>query len=595
MKRKILLALIFLLPLFAFPQKSLLAYSVSMENPAWHYFHVELNCKSIKKDSIDFKMPVWTPGYYQRMDYANYLENFKAFDAEGKELKWIKAGDNNWRVYSKNNPFIKLSYDIKTIKPFVANSYLDETRGYIVPAGLFLHIDKMLKLPVQLSVAPAAGWNQVVTGLDTVAGKPFTYTAADFDILYDNPILIGNLEELPSFKVRGITHRFIGYKLGNFDRIQLMTDLKKIIETSVNTIGDIPYKSYTFIAIGPGRGGIEHLNNTCFSFNGSSIVNRDSFLRTLYFLAHEYFHNYNVKRIRPIELGPFDYDNGSKTKMLWFSEGLSVYYEYLLVKRAGLTTDEELFNSFRNNIIAYERKPGRLFQTLEQASVETWKDGPFGRTEDEVNKTISYYDKGPVVGMLFDFKIRDFTKNKKSLDDVMRFLYKEYYQKKKRGFTDEDLRQAFETVAGTSLAEEFEYITTTKYLDYDRYFSYAGLKINTEVNELPGPYTGFTAIEKEDSLLIVSVDYESPSWNVGIRIKQVILQINNKKATSLLLKQTIENSKPGDKISFAILTNDNPLKIELKVGKKSEKSFQISPIETPSPLQKQILERWLKG
>ncbi len=576
-------------------QKSSLSYTVSMENPAWHYFHVELICTGIKKELLDFKMPVWTPGYYQRLDFAKNVEGFKAFDATGKELKWEKAADNTWRVSSKNNMQIKLSYDIKTLKPFVANPYLDETRGYIVPAGVFFHIDKMINHPVQVQVVPAGGWNRVATGLDSVAGKSFTYSAPDFDILYDSPILIGNLEELPSFKVNGITHRFIGYKLGNFDRIEFMADLKKIVETSVKTIGNIPYKSYTFIAIGPGPGGIEHLNNTTFGFNGSGLNKRESYIRMLHFLAHEYFHLYNVKRIRPIELGPFDYSNGNRTKMLWVSEGLSVYYEYMMVKRAGISTDEETLNAFRNNILAYESKPGRLYQTLEQASYETWSDGPFGKTGEDVNKTISYYDKGPVVGMLFDFKIREATQNKKSLDDVMRFLYKEYYQKKKRGFTEEELRQAFEFVAGTSLAEEFEYVTTTKYLDYQKYFSYAGLTINTELKELPGPYIGFTTREREDSLFIASVDFESPAWKAGIRSKQAILDVNETKVSAPLLNETIAKAKQGDKIIITVLGNDNPRKTEIIFGKKSERSFQMTSVENPSPLQKQIRESWLKG
>lgn len=586
---------LFSVPFCTTAQKSSLNYTVSMENPEWHYFHVELNCTGIKKDSIDFKMPVWSPGYYQRLDFAKNVEGFKAFDEEGNELNWKKAADNDWRVFSRNKATIKLSYDVKTVRPFVATPYLDETRGYIVPAGVFFHIDKKINHPVQLKVIPANQWARVATGLDSVAGKKFTYTAPDFDILYDSPLLIGNLEELPSFTVRGVTHRFIGYKLGDFDREQFIADLKKIVETSVSTIGHLPYKNYTFIAIGPGAGGIEHLNNTTFGFNGSGLNKKDAYIRTLHFLAHEYFHHYNVKRIRPIELGPFDYDNGSRTKMLWVSEGLSVYYEYMMVKRAGISTDEELFNAFRNNILAFEGKPGRLYQTLEQASYETWSDGPFGRTGDEVNKTISYYDKGPVVGLLFDFKIRELTNNKKSLDDVMRLLYKEYYQKKKRGFTEQELRQAFETVAGASLADELDYVTTTKELDYPKYLSYAGLAIDTITRELPGAYPGFSTREREDSLFIASVDFESPAWNAGIRMRQQLLQINGAKATTQLLKESIEKAKEGDKITLKVFANNSTKEMEVVFSRKKQRSYTISPVESPAPLQKQILESWLKG
>lgn len=593
---------LFAIPLFflffsttVLAQKSSLSYTVKMNNPEWHFFHVQLACKAIKKDFIDFKMPAWTPGYYQKMDYAKYLERLKATDETGNELKWEKTADNTWRVFSKNANTVNLEYDIKTMRSFVATAYVDETRAYILPAAVFLHIDKMINHPVQVTVIPDVKWTRVATGLDSVAGKRFTYTAPDFDILYDSPLLIGDLEELPPFYIRGIKHRFIGYKLGDFDKAQFIGYLKKVVEAAVNVIGHVPYKHYTFIAMGPGQGGIEHLNNTTFGFNGTNLNKRENYIRTLHFLAHEYFHHYNVKRIRPIELGPFDYDKGSRTKMLWVSEGLSVYYEYLVVRRAGISTDSELLNAFRGNIVAFENKPGKRYQTLEQSSYETWSDGPFGRTGDEVNKTISYYDKGPVVGMLFDFKIREVTNNKKSLDDVMRFLYKEYYQKKKRGFTEEELKNAFEIVAGTSLNEEYEYVTTTKEIDYPKYFTYAGLKIDTTTMILPAAYLGFTLREKEDSAFIASVDYESPAWNSSLRRGQQVLKINGEKATVNLLNKTLEAARPGEKISLTVFSSNETKNIELVFDKKKDRPFITATTGDPDPLQKQILEGWLKG
>jgi predicted metalloprotease with PDZ domain len=577
-------------------QKSSLFYTVRMNNPEWHVFHVQLACKGIKKDFIDFKMPVWTPGYYQKMDYAKYLEQLKATDETGKQLKWEKTTDNTWRVLSKNANTVNLEYDIKTMRSFVATAYVDETRAYILPAAVFLHIDKMINHPVQVTVVPDVKWDRVATGLDSLAGKKFTYTAPDFDILYDSPFLVGDLEELAPFYIRGVKHRFIGYKLGDFDKAQFIADLKNVVDAAVKVIGHVPYKHYTFIGIGPGPGGIEHLNNTTFGFNGSNLNKRENYIRTLHFLAHEYFHHYNVKRIRPIELGPFDYDKGSRTKMLWVSEGLSVYYEYMVVRRAGISTDMELLNAFRGNMVAFENKPGKRYQTLEQASYETWSDGPFGRTGDEVNKTISYYDKGPVVGMLFDFKIREVTNNKKSLDDVMRFLYKEYYQKKKRGFTEQELKSAFETVAETTLTEEFEYITTTKELDYIKYFSSAGLKIDTATHEFPEAYAGFTVRERGDSVFVAAVDYESPAWDSGIRRGQQVLEIDWQKATPAICKSVLSNMEPGKMIKLKLISPEaTSVYKNIIPERKRERTFQIMTIENPDPLQKQILEGWLKG
>jgi predicted metalloprotease with PDZ domain len=277
--------------------------------------------------------------------------------------------------------------------------------------------------------------------------------------------------------------------MGEFDRVSFSGKLQRMVTAASAIIGDIPYKEYTFIAIGPGRGGIEHSNNTVISFDGSQLRTKESEVRLFHFLAHEYFHHYNVKRIRPLELGPFDYDGTARTNLLWVSEGLSVYYEYLVVRRAGLSTDEEMLKSLEKNIETFENSPGRNVQSLIQASYETWREGPFGKNEGEDAKTISYYEKGPVVGFLLDLAIRHATENKRSLDDVMRYLYYHYYKELGRGFTDAEFQQACEQVAGTSLKHMFEYVYTAKELDYDTFLAYAGLQLRRSVDPSSGKTT----------------------------------------------------------------------------------------------------------
>ncbi|MFC0773491.1 M61 family metallopeptidase [Terrimonas alba] len=443
--------------------KSRMDFNVSMKNPANYLYQVSFQCNGIKKDWLDLKIPVWMPGYYQLLDYADNIIDFKATDKNGTVFKWEKAANNIWRVYTNNNEAITLNYQVKATRQFVATNYLDEERGFIAPTGLFMHVDGYINHPVSITITPSNGWTKIATGLEPIRGKTYEYSAPDFDVLYDSPILIGNLEELASFSVRGVPHYFIGYKLGNFDKDRFVTDLKKIVEAAADMMDDIPFKHYTFIAIGPGRGGIEHLNSTAISFSGDGL---DGAGRTgmLSFLAHEYFHHYNAKRIRPIELGPFDYDRGSRANMLWVAEGITAYYDELLLRRAGLTSEEDLLKAYRSSLSAYENKPGHLFQSVTQASFDTWSDGPFGRTGVDVNKTISYYDKGPILGLLLDFKIRHETKNKKSLDDVMRTLYKIFYQQKKRGYTETEFRNTCESIAGVSLAEFFDYVYTVKKL-----------------------------------------------------------------------------------------------------------------------------------
>jgi len=452
-------------------------YTVSFDSASKNKMHVEMIMDYIKPGEITCKMPEWMPGYYQIMHYANAVSDLQIKDDKNKLITFKNATTNSWTFTNKSSKKIIISYDIKATKKFVANSYVDTTRAYIIPCATFLYPDNQLQIPSTIQFYTPKNWSSIATGLTLMSATTHTYQASNYDILFDSPILIGNLEELQPFYIGGIQHRFIGYGLGAFNKEKFIQDLSKVVKAGIDIIGDIPYNNYTFIGIGPGRGGIEHLNNTTVSFDGKGLETEGGLNKTMSFLAHEFFHNYNVKRIRPFELGPFNYDAGSKTNLLWVSEGLSVYYEYLMVKRAGIMSEKALLTSFDNNITAFENGPGKSYQSLIQSSYFTWQDGPFGTAGPDKNKSISYYDKGPIVGLLLDFAIRHSTNNQKSLDDVMRLVYKEYYQTKKRGFTDAEFQMACEQIAGTSLNEVFEYVYTAKPLDYPKYLGYGGLSL----------------------------------------------------------------------------------------------------------------------
>jgi len=366
-------------------------------------------------------------GYYQIMNYANSVVNISAIDQLGNAIKLKKKSSNMWSGGGIRNKSFTIRYDVKSDRNFVASQYVDTTRAYLASAGIFLYVDGNLNTPLSVKIKSGQPWKNIATGLTPVTGKPEEFTTPDFEILQDCPILIGNLDQLPYFNVNGAEHHFKGYNTGNFDKVLFMEKLKKLIEASINIIGDIPFKQYTFIGIGPGRGGIEHLNNITLSLDGNSLTSPMAINKMMNFLAHEYSHHYNMKRIRPFELGPFDYDKGSRTNILWVSKGLSVYYEYLIVKRAGLADMQTLLANLESNINATENNPGRFHQSLTQASYSTLNDGLSGTQIDKPGKSISYYDKGPVIGLLLDFTIHNSTRNKKSLNDVMRLLYSQYY------------------------------------------------------------------------------------------------------------------------------------------------------------------------
>jgi predicted metalloprotease with PDZ domain len=434
------------------------------------------------------------------MDYPGNVRNFMASTPGGREIPFSMTNENTWQLVPGNISSFTIGYDVFSDRRFVASNFLDTTHGYIVPAATFMFLNGHINTPVSVKVVPFDTWNNIATGLDDVEGKVNEFRAADFDVLYDCPILVGKLEEFPSFTVDGVEHRFIAYNPGTFNRETFIEDLQKTVMAGTEIIGEIPYRRYTFIGIGPGGGGIEHLNNTTISFTGRGLDNPGAMSRTMKFIAHEYFHNYNVKRIRPYELGPFNYERENRTNLLWFSEGITVYYEYLIVRRAGLINDGELLASIESNINAFENDPGRQFQSLSQASYNTWSDGPFGNRQGGADRSISYYDKGPVVGMILDFAIRNATGNKKSLDDVMRYLYRRYYKELERGFTDAELQDACEVIAGTSLANEFEYVYTTREIDYSTYLTYAGLKMSEVIDSSGRKRFVITQVEDINSL-----------------------------------------------------------------------------------------------
>lgn len=472
-------------------------FTISAPRAAEHIFNVKLESDNWNEDSLLLKMPRWAPGYYQLMNFPATVDHMKASSSTESDIPVRKVNENTWLLSGITKKGFTLSYEVKSDRQFVGNPYVDSAHAYIVPPGVLLYPIGALKTSVTVALDFNKQWT-AATGLQPIGGTENVFIAPDFDVLYDSPILAGPLEELPSFTINGIEHRFIGYRMGSFDHREFMVNLEKIASTATALIGDIPYPRYTFIGTGPGRGGIEHSNSTTVGFDESRLRSPSGMQRTMNFLAHEFFHLYNVKRIRPFELGPFDYEIENRTNLLWVSEGLTVYYEYMIVYRAGLSTERELFANFEANINSIENSSGRKFQSLQQASYGTWSDGPEGKQASDTNKTISYYEKGPLVGLLLDLAIRHASKNSRSLDDVMRSLYWKYYKDRQRGFTDAEFEEECEAEAGAPLTDIFEYVYTTKELDYNRYLQFAGL--NLDVAGASGSGTGktFTILRRDD-------------------------------------------------------------------------------------------------
>jgi predicted metalloprotease with PDZ domain len=548
-----------------------LSISVSMDRPTTHYYHLVFRADGLKGETQDFKMPAWTPGYYRIMDYARNVKDFRVEDGAGRPLAWKKTAKNTWRVRVGKAAAVVVSYDVYAFTRFVADSYLSDDGGFITPAGLFMHVAGHLLDPVTVTVLPCPGWKRVATGLEPVAGRPDTFSAPDFDTLYDCPILIGNLEVL----------KFTG-------------DLKKIVQAAASLMGELPYRHYTFLIIGPGGGGLEHLNSTAVTLNPASLADPQGYRRWLSFIAHEYFHLFNVKSIRPIALGPFDYDRENYTNMLWVSEGLTVYYEHILLNRAGLMTRDEVLERLGSTIATYENAPGRRHQTATASSFDTWINF-FSRGEHPANTTISYYDIGAGLGLLLDLKIREASQGRASLDDVMRTLYRTFYKEKKRGFTDREFRDVCERAAGASLDEIFDvYAATVKEWNYAKYLGCAGLAIDLEPRPAAGPWFGASTQDQNGSPVVSTIEIDSPASLAGLSAQDEILAFDGTRVTQRSLAGTVNSRKPGDKVKVLFSRRGAVRETEVTLGKKTEQTFRITPLTNMTPQQKVLFDGWLK-
>lgn len=569
-------------------------YTVSMDKPNTHLFQVTFHYSGITTSIVDCKMPVWTPGYYWITNFPKNVFNFSAQSETGEELEWQKIDKNTWRVQNNDNKAIVIKYSIYAFTQSVADPFLDAGRAFISPAGVFMYINEEKKNPITVKIKPYKDWKKISTGLDMVREKANTYYAKNFDILYDSPILIGS-QDIINFDFNGKPHHIAMEFSKEFDTARMALDFKKIVETSTSLMGDIPYKNYTFLIMGEGRGGLEHSNSMAVFSNSRvySPSNKEGYKRWLCFIAHEYYHLYNIKRIRPINLGPFDYNKENFTNMLWFSEGCTVYYEYIITNRAGILSRNDFFNEVEHGIKNYENIPGHLFQSATESSLDTWIKF-FGRNENAQNTNISYYDKGFIICLLLDIKIRNTTNNQKSLDDVMRLLYNKYYLKMKRGFKDEELKKECESIAGCSLDEIFNYASSLNKIDYQKYFDYAGLTIDTTYSSVQDCWTGANTQQQGKSTIISSIEWGSPAYNAGLSVQDTILSVDGKEIENKGLREILKSYKNGDTIKFLIANRTQRVEIKVKLESKHERSFKITPKENPTEQQKALLNGWLK-
>jgi predicted metalloprotease with PDZ domain len=419
-------------------------------------------------------MPVWSPGFYRVEDYANRIQSLSARAPDGKTLEVEQPRKNRWLIRTNGAPTVIVSYRLLCNGRSVTTNWVGDDLLVLNGAATFVTLVERIRRPHDVELELPAKWKRAMTALDAApGGLPNRYHAADYDTLVDSPIVAGALS-VREFDVDGSKHYVVDAgEVGQWDGERAAQDLEKIVHETRRFWGFLPFKRYVFLNVfRQGGGGLEHKNSTLLT--SSSRAAAPTF-RWLAFVSHEYFHAFNVKRLRPVELGPFDYERPPQTGSLWISEGLTSYYGELLACRAGLGSPQDCLAALSSHITQLQNAPGRFLQTLEQSSLDVWNSGTSGVGRDTVTK-VSYYDKGPVVGLLLDARIQHATAGKKRLDDVMRLAYKRYSGD--RGFTPEQFRKVAEEVAGVDLREWFrKAISSVEELNYTETLDWFGLRV----------------------------------------------------------------------------------------------------------------------
>jgi predicted metalloprotease with PDZ domain len=570
-----------------------IGYVVSMTKPWTHLLEVEMRLKWTRSPGdVELKMPVWTPGSYLVREYARHVQDFSVATAGGKALEWEKVNKNTWSIDTGDAREIVVKYRVYSNELTVRTNELNDEHAFWNNAALLMFPAGHLSAPSTVKVEPYGKW-KVATGLPAVANSTHTFRASNFDVLYDSPFEVSDYREI-SFDVKGKPHRFVMTGEGNYDLKQLAADTTKIVEEAYKIFGELPYDDYTFIVNLRGGGGLEHLNSTALQWNRFGFKPQSRYSGFLSLVAHEYFHLWNVKRIRPDALGPFDYENENYTKLLWVAEGGTAYYEGILLRRAGLMTDKELLDSKASTIEQLQNRPGRFETSLEEASLDAWIKY-YRQDENAVNNQISYYDKGEIVNMMLDIVIRTESGGTKSLDDVMRYLYTEFY-KKNKNYTPEDFQKAAEMAAGKSLDDFFsKYVRGEAEIDFAGIFRAIGLQLASDESGKSKAYIGADLTEANDRLTIRAIPANTPAYDQGMNTGDQIVAIDGYRATNTFLTSYLAERKPGDVVRLTLFRFDKMRDVSFKLGSNTRKELSIKPIDSPSDAQRKLYRDYLKA
>ena len=555
-------------------------YTATITNPTSHVYDVQIDIKGVRESSLAVSMPAWSPGMYRIENYARNVEDFRATNTRNQPLKWEKIDKQTWRVTKMNADDVSIHYQIYS-------SVRTDDMADVAPPTLFMYVAGQKHVPCTLQYKAPAGWN-VYTGLEKRGDR---YYASDYDIFIDAPAFIGRDFKVLEFETGGARHHLVFSKPNiSMSAAQVTSDVQDIVQTAQAIFGRLPYTDYTFLfkVLPQAANSVEHLNSTHITVGENDFVAQSSYRQVLSTIAHEYFHLWNVKRIRPAVLGPFDYTREVQTRLLWESEGVTSYYADLLLERSGIDLPSDFISRMGNLIDLMQHTPGRKLMSAEEASWDAWL-----RADNADTTSISYYVKGELIGLLLDIEIRARTKGQKSLDDVMRHLM-ETYANKGIGFPEDGFIKAVETVAGSDFHEFFQTAVQARdELDYSRYVKQVGLSVDVGLQPA-SMYLGIQFDRAEPNFIRVTrVIANSPAERAKLDGGDILVAMNDERLTYDNFVSRLHSHTIGETIKLSVMRGQRLLTIDVVPVEFQEQRWQLN--ENPRPTAEQLLLKnaWL--
>ena len=582
-----------------------ISYTLSFTDREHHYVDVKADVPCRDAPAVELMMAVWTPGSYLVREYSRHVEGVRATTPEGSPLDVRKSRKNRWRITSGGASKIVVTYRVYCRDMSVRGNWVDEEFALLNGAPTFLTLQEEGPRPHEVCYELPSGWGRCLSPLpaDPQRGECH-FRAPDYDTLVDSPCVAGN-PAVHEFEVGGRKHYLVNQGgEGIWDGARSAADVEKLVEEQQRMWQVVPYERYFFFnVISEAGGGLEHRNSTVIMTSRWSYRRRKAYLDWLGLVSHEFFHTWNVKRLRPLELGPFDYEEEVYTRSLWIVEGITNYYTDLVVLRAGLSTEEEYLGKLSRLVRRLQTTPGRLLQSLEESSFDAWIK-LYRQDENTVNSTVSYYVKGAVVAFLLDARIRRCTNGDRCLDDVLRRAYHRFAGE--RGFRPDEFQEIVQEVAGTDLNSWLrQALGSVEELDYGEALERFGLRFKDASEKSPAEeaegrgddrkaWLGLRASRENGRLVVTQVPRDTPAHRSGIQVGDEIIALDDFRIPPNDWDKRLEQHLPGDQIELLLARRERILARQVTLGEDPGDPWRLEIDAEATEEQNLERENWYR-